>query len=177
MPPQSSTALVTSQPPAKTPSKFDLGPVNDFDARLAVELAIQLVPVQDLLKRYELTKQELQVKLKDAGFRRQVRDAKRVWNSDLSVKERIRLKSQVLIEDSILAVYNILHDNDTAPQSRLEAFKQLARVADVDQPEKQGADAGSRFSITLQFGDPSQRPLAIEGKSVPVTVSDAEDGA
>lgn len=160
----------TSSLPSSSASP--LGPVTDFDSRLAVELAIQLVPVSDLLQRYELTKADLQTKLKDPAFRKMVKDAKRVWNSDLSVKERIRLKSQVLIEDSILAIYNILHDQDVVPASRLDAFKQLARVADVDQPDKAGAEAGSRFSITLQFGDIASAPLAIDGQALPVGTDD-----
>ena len=91
-----------------------------------------------------------------------VKQAKSIWSSDLSVKERIRLKSQVLVEDSILEIFSILHNRDNAIPARLDAFKQLARVAEVDQPERGKGDTGSRFTVSINLGD-TIKPVVIEG--------------
>ena len=138
--------------------------LSDFDGRLAVELACQISSLPDILKRYRLTRGDLKVKLKDPTFRKMVVESKRAWHSDLSVKERVRLKASVLVEDSILAVYNILHDSENPSASRLDAFKQLARVADVDAPGKSTMEAGEKFTVVINLGD---EKLVIDGDPQP----------
>lgn len=128
-------------------------PITDHDSRLAVELAVQISPLPEVLKRHGLSKDDLRTKLRDPSFRHMVKEAKRVWQSDLSVKERIRLKSQVLVEDSLLGVYEMFHDQSLAAPARLDAFKQMARVATVDQPDKEQANMGERISININLGE------------------------
>jgi len=130
-----------------------LMPITDHDSRLAVELAVQISPLPEVLKRHGLTKADLRTKLRDPSFRHMVKEAKRVWQSDLSVKERIRLKTQVLVEDSLLGVYDMFHDKSLAAPARLDAFKQMARVATVDMPDKESASVGERISININLGD------------------------
>lgn len=128
-------------------------PITDHDSRLAVELAVQISPLPEVLKRHGLTTADLRTKLRDPAFRHMVKEAKRTWQSDLSVKERIRLKSQVLVEDSLLGLYNIFHDGGMAAPARLDAFKQMARVATVDAPDKEQGTMGERISININLGD------------------------
>jgi hypothetical protein len=125
--------------------------ITDYDSRLAMELAIEISDLPEILKRYDLSKAELKAKLENPAFRRAVQDAKITWNSDLSVKERIRVKSMVLIEDSILEIYNIIHDKDITPTARIDAFKTLSRTATTDAPDKEGAAAGDRVHITFNI--------------------------
>lgn len=136
--------------------------ISDKDSRLAVEIAVQLRPVPEILKQYGLSRKDLVRKLKDPMFRDMVKQAKSLWNSDLSVKERIRLKSQVLVEDSILEIFSILHNRDNAIPARLDAFKQLARVAEVDSPDRSNADTGNRFTVSINLGE-KIAPVIIEG--------------
>jgi hypothetical protein len=138
--------------------------ISDSDSRLAVEIAVQLRPVPEILKQYDLSRKDLVRKLKDPMFRDMVRQAKSLWNSDLSVKERIRLKSQILVEDSILEIFSMVHNRDNAIPARLDAFKQLARVAEVDSPDRSNADTGSRFTVSINLGE-KMSPVIIEGDS------------
>ena len=138
--------------------------ISDSDSRLAVEIAVQLRPVPEILKQYDLSRKDLVRKLKDPMFRDMVRQAKSLWNSDLSVKERIRLKSQILVEDSILEIFSMVHNRDNAIPARLDAFKQLARVAEVDSPDRSNADTGSRFTVSINLGE-TMSPVIIEGDS------------
>jgi len=135
--------------------------VSDNDSRLAIELAVQLRPVNELLIAYSTTRSELAVKLKDKMFRDMVKQAKRLWASDLSIKERIRLKSQVLVEDSLLSIFSIVHNADNAIPAKLDAFKQLARVAEVDAPERSKGDSGTRFTVEINLGADSA-PVIID---------------
>ena len=104
-------------------------------------------------------------KLRDPMFRDMVKQAKLLWNSDLSVKERIRLKSQVLVEDSLLAIFSIIHNQENAIPAKLDAFKQLSKVAEVDSPDRSKGDSGSRFTVSINLGD-TVKPVVIEAENV-----------
>lgn len=142
----------------------DFNAISDSDSRLAVELAIKLRGVPEILQAYAISRKELATKIRDPMFRDMVRQARQLWSSDLSVKERIRLKSQVLVEDSLLEIFSIVHNKDNAIPARLDAFKQLARTAEVDQPERGKGETGSRFTVSINLGDTMQ-PVVIEGDS------------
>lgn len=138
--------------------------ITDTDSRLAIELAVQIRPVAELLVHYNLSRAELVTKLKDHMFRDMVKQAKTLWHSDLSIKERIRLKSQVLVEDSLLSIFQIIHDANNAIPAKLDAFKQLSRVAEVESPERSRGDTGSRFTVQINLGD-SAPPVIIDAQS------------
>lgn len=140
----------------------DFNAVSDKDSRLAVELAVKIRPVAEILQHYSISRREMADKLRDPMFRDMVKQARSVWNSDLSIKERIRLKSQVLVEDSLLEVFSVIHNPDNAIPAKLDAFKQLARVAEVDSPERGKGDTGSRFTVSINLGD-TIKPVVIEG--------------
>lgn len=135
--------------------------LSDRDSRLAVEVAVQIRPVAEILQNYNLSRKDLVLKLKDPMFRGMVKQAKSIWSSDLSIKERIRLKSQVLVEDSLLEIFSVIHNVDMAVPAKLDAFKQLARVAEVDTPERSKGGDGSRFTVSINLG--TTAPLIIEG--------------
>ena len=136
--------------------------LSDTDSRLAVEVAVQIRPIAEGLNAYSLSRGDLVRKLKDPMFRDMVKQAKSIWSSDLSIKERIRLKSQVLVEDSLLEVFGIVHNPEMAVPAKLDAFKQLARVAEVDSPERGKGGEGSRFTVSINLGTTSP-PVIIEG--------------
>jgi hypothetical protein len=137
--------------------------INSIDSRLAMELAIEISELPDILQRYDLTKEGLRAKLENPAFRNAVKEAKITWNSDLSVKERIRVKSMVLIEDSILEIYNIIHDKDVSPTARIDAFKTLSRTATTDAPDKDGAATGERVHITFNIPG-AERPVTYDAE-------------
>lgn len=143
----------------QTVSEFNA--ITDTDSRLAVELAVQIRPVADLLVHYNLTRSELVTKLKDGMFRDMVKQANALWHSDLNIKERIRLKSQVLVEDSLISIFQIIHDANNAIPAKLDAFKQLTRVAEVDSPERKQGATGDRFTVHINLGD-TIAPIVID---------------
>lgn len=133
---------------------------SDRDAQLAAELAMQLAPTADILDRYGLSVDDLKFKLSNTQFRQMYQETKRTWESGLSSEERIKLKARMLVEDSLLRVFALIHSEDTPSTARIEAFKQLTKVAGVDQQQKTG-DAGNRVSITLNIGK-AARPITID---------------
>jgi hypothetical protein len=69
-----------------------------------------------------------------------------------------------LIEDALIELNKIFHDRDLAAPARLEAFKSLAKVADVFETQKIGAPTGERVQIQINLGN-GAAPVAIEGAS------------
>ena len=140
---------------SQTPSLFNASPqnpaINDVDSRLALELAMEISDVKEILERNDITSEELRGKIATPEFRSMVKDFKSWWKSDLSVKERIRLKSMVLVEDSLLELYSIFQDKNNGVNGRMDAFKSLAKVATVDTPDKEGASAGERVHISINI--------------------------
>lgn len=130
--------------------------INDIDSRLAFDLATGIADVEDVLERYGLTKEDLRVRLQNPTFKKIYHEAKSLWNSDLSIKERVRLKAMALVEDSLLELYTIFHTTDVAAPARIEAFRRLAQVATVDTPDKTN-EVGNRVNVVFNFGgsDPS----------------------
>ena len=155
----------------RLPAKVsDFHAITDVDARLAVEIALRLRTTQELLDTYNLTPQALKAKINNPQFRAQVKQARTLWNSDLSVKERIRLKTQLLVEDSLLPLFGMVHNDNLAPAARTEAFKTLAKVADVDSSDKQQADIGARFTVSINLGQ-GQPPLVIDAPAASRSLS------
>ena len=164
--------LLSSKPVAS----FELSALNDIDSRLAMELAIDISEVEVILDRYSITAADLRAKLGNPQFRAMVKDFKAVWNSDLSTKERIRVKSQVLVEDGLLDLHGIFKDDSISATARIDAFKTLSRVATTDAPDKEGAAAGERVQISINIPG-VEKPVTYEAEVTPHAREEITDGA
>lgn len=139
-----------------------LATINDVDSQLSIELASEISPLKDILTRHGITAKQLRIKLKDPHFQNMFKEAKRVWNSDLSVRDRIKIKSAVLVEDSLIKLYQIFNNEDLAAPARLEAFKSMAKVAEVYEVPKSPTAVGERVSININLGD-GHKGVTLEG--------------
>lgn len=129
-------------------------------ARLAQELAAGLSDPKDILERFGLTKAQLQRIVQDKHFKELYGEAKRVWNSMDNVEERIRAKSMYLLEDSILPLYSIIHNNDLQPAARIDAFSKLMKISDME-PKKDVDNSGNTFTVTINVPG-EDKPVIIE---------------
>lgn len=146
---------------------------NDKDQRLAWELVAQISPLPDILRRHELTYNDLKNKLREPLFRSLVSETKRIWKSDLNTKERIRIKAALLVEDSMLEVYQVVHNRDLSPQARIDAFESLVGIADL-KPDKNGGAAGERVTINISVPG-IEKPVVIESQAVERTNERSRD--
>ena len=130
-------------------------------------------PLPELLDRYELTPEEFQKLVKIPAFRRAYAEAKRNWRSLDAIENRIKHKSQLLTEDNLLELYRIARDVDVHPSVRIEAMKQLAKLAKVDAGEQKDTPTapGSQFVVNISIGDEPMRTIT----STAVEVSDENE--
>tara|TARA_R110000772_G_scaffold51809_4_gene118867 strand:+ start:560 stop:1018 length:459 start_codon:yes stop_codon:yes gene_type:complete len=130
-------------------------------ASLAAELATKLHPVKEILARHNVTSSELLVLMTDSQFKHMIREYRREWNSPLSARERVRMKSSLAVEDGLVELYRVFQDKDIQPNARMDAFKQLVGLADM-QPKKEAGELGPSFSLTLNLGGDDASPITIE---------------
>ena len=140
------------------PQKLDLQPAQITNA-LAMELAAGLTDIPDILDRYSLSKAQLKRILKDAEFRVMYAQAKARWGADANATERVITKSTIMVEDSLLAIYSILHSTDSTPNSKIAAFNALVELSDAA-PKKQAMKQEAvtdKFSITINLSGGARR--------------------
>jgi hypothetical protein len=131
------------------------------DSQLAMELAARLSPVKEVLARYGLSNEQFKEKSASPTFRKMYQQSKAFWQSDANTKQRILVKSQMLLEDSLLILYQMIHDPDSSNSVKLDAAGQLATLADA-KPRREAdgsGDGGSGFHLTLNL---TGRPLSVE---------------
>lgn len=143
---------------------------DNVEAKLAYELAANLMPASEVFKRFGYSPAQARVIVASPQFKTLYAEAKAIWNSSDSAKERLRAKATLMVEDGLLTLWQMFHDGDTAPPSRLEAFKQIALVAQVAPKGGSGdADTGPRFNLTINIpeapGHPAQR-VTIDAETV-----------
>ena len=157
-----------------TPTVTTLPP-NLETAALAAELATRLYPVADTLKRYSLTADQLKHLMADPQFRHQVTHYRREWSSPLSAKERVRMKSALAVEDGLVELYRLYHDVTAHPQARLDAFKQLVNLADM-QPRQNAQTEGTKFTLNIQLaGDTGRSESVVVEADTPALTTTSED--
>ena len=143
--------------------------LQQVQASLAAELAVELLPVEEILKRFDLTAGQLRVMLKDPQFRSMIKQFRQEWHEAANAKERIRLKASLMVEDNLLELHALFNSIDVNPTSRLEAFKQMTQLADV-LPSKESTYSGPKFNLTLNLGQGAE-PVTIDAE--PVATSEA----
>jgi hypothetical protein len=59
----------------------------------------------------------------------------------------------MLVEDSLLDIYEIVTDQGATPSVRNQSFQNLAKVAGLDQPQKGGEGGGLRIVFNMPTGE------------------------
>lgn len=144
-------------------------------AQLAREIAMDIFPIDQVLKLHQLTDAEWSRIQKNQKFIAMLDDMARQWNSALNTKERVKVKAATGLE-AILEIYiNEVRDLTIPLNQRVEAGKFLARLGELDGSVLAGAGAGGGgFAINITIGDTSRkvdvapRPgIVIEGTAIP----------
>ena len=138
--------------------------LHQLQPKLAAEIGAGLLTTQDILSRYDLTPDQLKQIVQDPQFRNMVREFKRNWNDSLSAKDRVRLKAMLAIEEALPTIFDIVMDPLVSPNSRLDGFEKLAKLADAVPRKDNSGDTGPGFSININIPSPDNaiRPITID---------------
>lgn len=141
--------------------------VSQADARLAWELVAGISSIGDIMRRHNLSFDELDLKKSDPTFKTMLEQYKKHWNSELSVNQRVTLKAALLTEDSLLDVYAIIKDVEASPGQKLEAFGALAKAGEVGGQRKDAGAPSAPVHITINV--PGRSGVTIDATPVEET--------
>lgn len=144
--------------------------------QLAREVVMNIHPLHAILNRYMIEQSQYDVHVKDSPFFKRVVDQYRIeWESATSTSQRIKIKAQVALEDSLLTLAARMVNKDEDLGKATETAKLFARVAGVDGADKlQGT--GEKVIIEINLGADTQikfekepAALVIEGEAIKET--------
>jgi hypothetical protein len=136
--------------------------------KLAREIAMNILPLEDILKAHSLDANKWETISKSESFQRLLHSEIESWQSATNAQERVKVKAASLIEEFLPELYTRMHDPREALNAKIEAAK-LAR--DLAGFSKAGVDTsvvGERFSVTINLG--ADHTLKIEKDVTPVTI-------
>lgn len=134
-------------------------------AALSAELGANLLPLEEVLKRFGLTIGNLKDLLRNPQFRHMVKEFKREWNSPMSAKDRIKLKALLMVEDNLLTLHTLFNNAATNPTARLSAFDAMVKLADAAPKVTAPEGGGNKFHLTLNLGAHQATPFTIDAET------------
>lgn len=138
------------------------GAITESDQRLIWELVANITPVPDVLKRHGLTVPEFAAKKKDTLWVSAYKEAKAFWESNANVRERIRQKAGMLLEDSLMDILLIVKDPAMGAVHKLEATKQLGVLSGAATMKPATNGEGSGFKLVINVG--GNKGVTVEGE-------------
>lgn len=119
---------------------------------LAMELASQLTEPSEIFERHGISEEDSVKLLGNEAFQRMVKEAKTEWDSDSNIKDRIRLKAQMALEELLLPTFVLAKDPRVPPPSRTDAVKLFERLSSVTQSAEDFSGAGPKFILNISLG-------------------------
>lgn len=134
---------------------------------ICAELAAGLISPPDVPAKYSMSQGQWERLKASPFFISMLKEAGQKFKGDLNSSNRITLKSEIMLEDSLPILDGIIHNGDGSTQSRLDGIKQLSVLAGRTQNkigEKGGGGAGFAVNIHINTGeDQTSAPIVISG--------------
>ena len=124
-----------------------------LSATICAELAAGLADADGIMAKYEISQAQWQ-KLKSApAFRNMLKDALRKFQGDIGAPARIKMKAEILLEDSLPVLDGIIHDKEGAVGNKIDSVKQLAILAEKtgNKSNERGGASGTGFSVNIHI--------------------------
>lgn len=131
---------------------------------LRFDLISQIASEEMLGERYGLGgKQGLDDYLRRyPAFADEVARMRSLFNSDMSVQERARLKGCLASEEALPYMFDIIKDPRQSPSTKVDVFKQINRMGGVDglpPASKEAASGGTSFNLVINMPDGRQEKI------------------
>lgn len=142
--------------------------------QLAREIAMDLHELDVILERYEINAERWAEIQSNRRFIALLQQSLSEWHSALNTPERVRLKSQAFVEESLPEFFARAHDSREPLSSKVDLLKTVAKIAEVGNPKPDGSvSSGEKFSVTINLG--SDQLLKIE-KTITLPAQVIDDG-
>jgi hypothetical protein len=134
---------------------FDLGPDIFSDQRMLVlarEIAMNIHPVEDIIERHGIKREDFETILRNERFARLLEDAATSWEGALNTGERIKVKSLSMLEDWLASAYAMLHEPKHPLRDKVELAKLVGRFAGMGEKSTLDTNTADRVNITINLG-------------------------
>ncbi len=122
---------------------------------ICAELAAGLIGARDVPAKYSMSEAQWERLKASQFFVGMLKEAGQKFKGDLNSSNRITLKSEIMLEDSLPILDGIIHNGDISTQSRLDGIKQLSVLAGRTQTKSdsnKSAGAGFQVNILIDTG-------------------------
>jgi ribosomal protein L7/L12 len=150
--------------PVETPVNVEL-----LASRLAREVARDLVPIDQICERYKIDDDTYERILRHPLFQQRLQEEVDIWNASTprAITERISAKAATMIEESLIEVYELVHDKNQPMSAKIEALKWASKLAGVGEREAKDMLPGERVRFNIYIGD---KKVSLEKEVVPTTI-------
>jgi ribosomal protein L7/L12 len=150
--------------PVETPVNVEL-----LASRLAREIARDLIPIDQICERYKIDDDIYQRILRHPLFQQRLQEETDIWNASTprAITERISAKAATMIEESLIEVYELVHDKNQPMSAKIEALKWASKLAGVGEREAKDMLPGERIRFNIFIGD---KKVSLEKEVVPTTI-------
>lgn len=118
---------------------------------LTQEIAMDIVDVPDIVAAHGLTMDAFKKLAETARFRDLLREQTIKWNSAKSAPERIKAKSESMVEAALPELFKELVKPGLSP-AKVELVKTLTRMGGVSGAEKAEGAGAEKVFITINMG-------------------------
>jgi len=141
--------------------------------KLAREIAMDIQPLEIILKQYAISDETWSGLQRSTKFRALLESETEAWNTALNTHERVKLKSASMLEEWLPELNGRIHDVTEALPAKIEAGKMLAKIAGLGERNDVVGTSGERFVINISMG-PQAPPLEFSKDVTPqVTIEHA----
>lgn len=128
--------------------------LSHLSATICAELAAGLSDAAGIKLKYELTDGQWDRLKINPIFRAMLKDALVKFQGDIGAPARIKMKAEILLEDSLPVLDRIVHDKEGGAATKLDAVKQLTVLAEKSGGGKggeKGEMTGTGFNVQIHI--------------------------
>jgi hypothetical protein len=141
-------------------------PLDALKATIAMELAAGLTDAPGVRERYGISSAQWDILRRTPIFREMLKEAIVRLSGDVGAANRIKLKSDVMLEDNLKVLDEIANDRDAQSMARIKALEFTAQLAGKGgaAPKTEGGGQGM-FSLNIII--PGAGEVRVEGDMKP----------
>lgn len=140
-------------------------PLDALKATIAMELAAGLADSAAVKERYGISEAQWSILKRTPVFRNMLKEAIERLGGDTNAGARIKLKSDVLLEDNLPVLDEIANDKDAQSSARIEAIKTMAQLA--GRTQKESTQGGGQGAFSLNIIIPGAGAVSVTGEQKP----------
>lgn len=135
---------------------------------IARELAMSILEPATIFKTHDVGEDEWYRISNHPQFLAMMKEELAIWNSTMSMRERVDVKTLSMIENALPQMYRYLHDPKFSDTAKVNLFVALQKGVGIGVAKDltNGVNPGERIQITINMGQDKQLTIEHEMKTI-----------